>query len=106
MTELQHQYQREPVKPLIQVLCDWRNDTAVKATLGVLEQALDNVGRGGIILCQDERNIVFQFEVLMHPVFHLLGHHPRVVPGNLTKDKNILLKVSSTNSLNLSHKRL
>ena len=46
LKNVQHQYQRDPVKPLIQVLYDWRNDTAFKATLGVLEQALVNVGRG------------------------------------------------------------
>ena len=28
----------------------WRNDTTVKATLGVLEQALVNVGRGAMCL--------------------------------------------------------
>jgi hypothetical protein len=27
--------------------------------------------------------IVFLVEVLMHQVFHLLGHNPRVVPGDL-----------------------
>jgi hypothetical protein len=32
LENLQYQYQRDPVKPLIQVLYDWRNDTTVKAT--------------------------------------------------------------------------
>jgi hypothetical protein len=50
LKNVQHQYQRDPVKPLIQVLYDWRNDTAVKATLGVLEQALINVGRGEFVV--------------------------------------------------------
>ena len=63
LENLQYQYQGDPVKPLIQVLYDWRNGTTVKATLGVLEQALDNVGRGGMCLetvvnkCVVERHI-------------------------------------------------
>ena len=32
------------------MLYDWRNDTTAKATLGVLEQALVNVGRGAMCL--------------------------------------------------------
>ena len=49
LENLQYQYQGDPVKPLIQVLYDWRNGTTVKATLGVLQQALVNVGRG--VMC-------------------------------------------------------
>ena len=50
LENLQYQYKGDPVKPLIQVLYDWRNGTTVKATLGVLEQALVNAGRGGMCL--------------------------------------------------------
>ena len=50
LKNIQYQYQRDPVKPLIQVLYDWRNETTVKATLGVLEQALVNIGKGAMCL--------------------------------------------------------
>jgi hypothetical protein len=39
------------------VLYDWRNNTTVKATLGVLEQALVNVGRGAMCLKTVVENI-------------------------------------------------
>ena len=50
LERIQYRYQHDLVKQTKQVLYDWRNDTTVKATLGVLEQALVNVGRGAMCL--------------------------------------------------------
>jgi len=50
LERIQYQYQHDLVKQTKQVLYDWRNDTTVKATLGVLEQALVNIGRGAMCL--------------------------------------------------------
>jgi hypothetical protein len=47
---IQNDYQRDLVKQTRRVLYDWRNDKTVKATLGVLAQALINVGRGATCL--------------------------------------------------------
>jgi hypothetical protein len=47
---IQFRYQKDLVKQTKQVLYDWRNNTTVNATLGVLEQALVNVGRGALCL--------------------------------------------------------
>ena len=47
---IQYRYQHDLVKQTKQVLYDWRNDTTVNATLGVLEQALINVDRGAMCL--------------------------------------------------------
>jgi hypothetical protein len=46
---IQSDYQRDLEKLARQVLYKWRNDMTVKATLGVLQQALVNVGRG--VMC-------------------------------------------------------
>jgi hypothetical protein len=50
LEEIQYRYQHDLVKQTTQVLYDWRNNTTVKATLGVLEQALVNIGRGAMCL--------------------------------------------------------
>ena len=50
LERIQYQYQHDLVKQTKQVLYDWRNDTTVKATLGVLEQALVNIDRGAMCL--------------------------------------------------------
>jgi len=50
LERIQNDYQCNLVKQTRQVLYDWRNDTTVKATLGVLQQALVNVGRGAMCL--------------------------------------------------------
>ena len=57
LERIQYQYQHDLVKQTKQVLYDWRNDTTVKATLGVLEQALVNVGRGAMCLKTVVENI-------------------------------------------------
>jgi hypothetical protein len=50
LERIQNNYQYDLVKQTKQVLYDWRNDTTVKATLGVLQQALINVNRGAMCL--------------------------------------------------------
>jgi hypothetical protein len=50
LENIQYRYKHDLVKQTKQVLYDWRNDTSVNATLGVLEQALVNVGRGAMCL--------------------------------------------------------
>jgi hypothetical protein len=50
LERIQNRYQHDLVKQTQQVLYEWRNDTTVKATLGVLGQALDNVGMGSMCL--------------------------------------------------------
>ena len=50
LERIQNDYQRDLVKQTRQVLYEWRNDTTVKATLGVLEQALVNIGKGAMCL--------------------------------------------------------
>ena len=50
LERIQNDYQLDLVKQTKQVLYDWRNDTTVKATLGVLEQALVNIGKGAMCL--------------------------------------------------------
>ena len=57
MERIQYRYPHDLVKQTQQVLYDWRNDTTVKATLGVLEQALDNVGKGAMCLEKVVENI-------------------------------------------------
>ena len=47
---IEYQYYHDIIKQAKQVLYDWRNDTTVKATLGVLAQALVNIGRGAMCL--------------------------------------------------------
>jgi hypothetical protein len=50
LERIQYDYKHDLVKQTQQVLYEWRNDTTVKATLGVLGQALDNVGIGTMCL--------------------------------------------------------
>ena len=50
LERIQHDYERNLVNQTKQMLYEWRDDTTVKATLGVLEQALVNVGRGAMCL--------------------------------------------------------
>jgi hypothetical protein len=50
LERIQYRYQHDLVKQTKQMLYEWRNDTTVKATLGVLEQALVNVDRGAMCL--------------------------------------------------------
>jgi len=50
LERIQNDYQRDLVKETRQVLYEWRNDMTVKATLGVLEQALVNIDRGAMCL--------------------------------------------------------
>jgi hypothetical protein len=57
LESIQNRYPRDLVKQTTQVLCEWRNDTTVNATLGVLEQALVNVGRGAMCLKTVVENI-------------------------------------------------
>ena len=57
LERIQYRYQHNLVKQTKQVLYDWRNDTTVNATLGVLEQALINVGRGAMCLKTVVENI-------------------------------------------------
>jgi len=57
LDRIQYRYQHELVKQTKQVLYDWRNDTTVKATLGVLEQAFGNVDRGAMCLKTTVENI-------------------------------------------------
>ena len=57
LEKIQYRYQHDLVKQTKQVLYDWRNDTTVKATLGVLEQALVNVGKGAMCLKTVVENI-------------------------------------------------
>ena len=57
LEEIQYRYQHDLVKQTKQVLYDWRNNTTIKATLGVLEQALVNVGRGAMCLKTVVENI-------------------------------------------------
>jgi hypothetical protein len=52
-----YRYKYDLVKQTKQVLYDWRNDTTVKATLGVLEQALVNVCTGAMCLRTVVENI-------------------------------------------------
>jgi hypothetical protein len=85
-------YQHDLVKQAKQVLYDWRNDTTVNATLGVLEQALFNVGRGAMCLKTVVENRIYSMYSARRPIKY--------------KRENILLKISSTNSLNLSIQRL
>jgi hypothetical protein len=57
LERIQYRYKHDLVKQTKQVLYDWRNDTTVNATLGVLEQALVNVGRGAMCLKTVVENI-------------------------------------------------
>jgi hypothetical protein len=57
LEDIQHRYQHDLGKQTTQVLCKWRNDTTVNATLGVLEQALVNVGKGAMCLKTVVENI-------------------------------------------------
>jgi hypothetical protein len=57
LERIQYRYQHDLVKQTKQVLYEWRNDTTVNATLGVLEQALINVGRGAMCLKTVVENI-------------------------------------------------
>ena len=57
LERIQYRYQHDLVKQTKQVLYDWRNDTTVKATLGVLEQAFGNVDRGAMCLKTVVENI-------------------------------------------------
>lgn len=57
LERIQYRFQHDLVKQTRQVLYDWRNDTTVKAGLGVLEQALVNVGRGAMCLQTVVENI-------------------------------------------------
>jgi hypothetical protein len=50
LERIQYRYHRDLVGQTKQVLYDWRNGTTVKATLGLLGQALVNVGRGAMCL--------------------------------------------------------
>ena len=50
LERIQKDYQHDLVKQTRQILYKWRNDTTVKATLGVLEQALVNIGKGAMSL--------------------------------------------------------
>ena len=50
LERIQYRYQHDLVKQTKQMLYEWRNDTTVKATLGVLQQALINVNRGAMCL--------------------------------------------------------
>jgi hypothetical protein len=50
LERIQYSHQHDLVEQTKEVLHNWRNDTTVKATLGVLEQALVNVGRGAMCL--------------------------------------------------------
>jgi hypothetical protein len=57
LERIQYRYKHDLVKQTKQVLYDWRNDTTVNDTLGVLEQALVNVGRGAMCLKTVVENI-------------------------------------------------
>jgi len=57
LERIQYHYQHDLIKQTKQVLYDWRNDTTVKATLGVLEQALVNVDKGAMCLKTVVENI-------------------------------------------------